>query len=178
MQQILVILLIFPNLSEKTKGARKKVGKLDIQFRDIKRQDIEKMVQMSAEVGYKIRYEKFSERINELIKNNNIAIIAAANEENKIVGWVQLEISNFIFSDKACNILGVFIDKNYRGNQIGRKLIEKAQEWARAKGCITFRISSDITRIDSHAFYKHMGFTHIKTEQIFGRRVEKGDQQD
>ncbi|MCL2706159.1 MAG: GNAT family N-acetyltransferase [Spirochaetaceae bacterium] len=151
---------------------------MDIQFRDIKKQDIEKMVQMSAEVGYKIRYEKFSERISELIKNSNIGVIAAANEENKIVGWVQLEISNFIFSDKACNILGVFIDKNYRGNQIGRKLIEKAQEWAREKGCISFKISSDITRIDSHAFYKHMGFKHIKTEQIFGRRVEKEDQQD
>ncbi|MCL2480939.1 MAG: GNAT family N-acetyltransferase [Spirochaetaceae bacterium] len=140
---------------------------MDIQFRNIKKQDIEKMVQMSAEVGYEVRYENFSERINELIKNSNIAIIVATNEENKIVGWIQLEISSFIFSDKTCNILGVFIDKNYRGNQIGRKLIVQAQEWAKEKGCLFFRICSDITRIDSHAFYKHMGFKHIKTEQIF-----------
>ena len=133
------------------------------------------MVQMSAEVGHEVRYENFSERINELTKNSNTEVIVAANEENKIVGWTQLEISNFIFSNKTCNILGVFIDKNYRGNQIGRQLIEKAQEWAKRKGCISYRICSDITRIDSHAFYKHMGFKPIKTEQIFSRGVEKGE---
>ena len=131
------------------------------------------MVQMSAEVGHEVRYENFSARINDLIKNDSLSIIVATNEKNKIIGWIQVEISNFIFSDRTCNILGVFIDKNYRGNKIGRKLIEEAQEWAKQKGCLIFRICSDISRIDSNAFYKHIGFTPIKTEQIFSRRIEK-----
>jgi len=148
---------------------------LDIQFRNIKKQDIETMVQMSAEVGYEVRYENFSERINEFLKNDSLSIIVATNEKDKIAGWIQLEISNFIFSNKTCNILGIFVDKNYRGNQIGRKLIEKAEEWAREKGCFVFRACSDITKIDSHAFFTHMGFNPIKTEQIFSRRIEKGE---
>ncbi len=133
---------------------------------------------MCVEIGYEVRYGSFSERINELIKNDRLAIIVAANEENKAVGWIQLELSNFIFSDKTCNILGVFIDKNYRGRQIGRKLIEKAEEWAKEKGCLVVKICSDITRIDSHAFYKHMGFKHIKTQQIFFRGINKREHEE
>jgi len=136
------------------------------------------MIQMSAEVGYEVRYEDFSERINELIKNKSLSIIAAANEKNKIVGWIQLEMNNFIFSDKSCNILGLFIDKNYRGRQIGRKLLEKAEEWAKEQNCKDLKICSDITRIDSHAFYTRMGFKHIKTEQIFFRKIEKSAQEE
>jgi GNAT superfamily N-acetyltransferase len=151
--------------------------KLDIQFRNIKKQDIEKMVQMSNEIGYEVRYEKFSERINELIKNDSLSIIVAANEENKIIGWIQIEICNFLFLDKTCNILGIFIDKNYRGNKIGRKLIEKAEIWAKEKECLVLKICSDITRIDSHAFYEHMGFKLVKTEQVFLRRVENSAQE-
>ena len=149
-------------------------GNLDIQFRNIKKQDIEAMVQMSAEIGYEVRYENFSEKINDLIKNSNILIIIAANEQDVAVGWIELEISNFIFSNKTCNILGLFIDKNYRGKKIGNRLIEKAEEWAKEKGYMNFRISSDMTRIDLHSFYKHIGFTPIKTEQVFLRKVDDG----
>ena len=146
---------------------------MDIQFRNIKKQDIETIVQMSAQFGYEIRYGNFTERINELIKNSSHAIIVATNAENKAVGWIQLEMSSFIFSDKTCIILAVFVDKNFRGNQIGKKLIEKAEIWAKEKGCMSFKICSDLTRIDLQAFYKHMGFELVKSEQVFFKRFKK-----
>lgn len=145
---------------------------MEILFRNIKKQDIENMVQMCAEIGYEMRYEALSERINDIIKNKNSIIIVAADEENKPAGWIQLEISNFIFSERSCNILGLFVGKEYRGRRIGKKLLSKAAEWAKENKCTGLEIYSDITRIDSHEFYRHLDFKHIKTQQTFFKSMK------
>ena len=148
---------------------------MDIQFRSIKKQDIENLIQMCAEIGYEVRYETLSAKINEIIKNKNSVILVAADEENKPAGWIQLEISNFIFSEKTCNILALFVDKKYRGRRIGKKLLSKAEEWAKENNCTGLEIYSDITRIDSHDFYRHLDFKHIKTQQTFFRSIKFRD---
>jgi len=145
---------------------------LEIQFRNIKKQDIENMLQMCAETGYETRYETLSAKVSDIIKNKNSVIIVAVDDENKPAGWIQLEVSNFIFSERTCNILGLFVDKKYRGRRIGKKLLEKAAEWAKANNCIGLEIYSDITRIDSHEFYKHLDFKHIKTQQNFYKSMK------
>lgn len=145
---------------------------MNIQFRNIKKQDIENMIQMCAEIGYEVRYETLSAKVNDIIRNKNSVIIVAADEENKPAGWVQLEISNFIFSEKTCNILALFVDKKFRGRRIGKKLLEKAAEWARENNCTGLEIYSDITRIDSHEFYRHLDFKHIKTQQAFYKNIK------
>lgn len=145
---------------------------MDIQFRSIKKQDIENIVHMCAESGYEVRYEILSARIKNLSENENSTVIVAIASENTPAGWIQLERDNFILSDNICNILALYVDNIYRGRQIGKYLIEEAEKWAKNKKCKSLKIHSDIIRVDSNRFYTHIGFKHMKTKQSFLKPIE------
>jgi GNAT superfamily N-acetyltransferase len=146
---------------------------VDINFREIKRQDIEELVNVCSEIGgYKLRYENLSERVKEILKSQDKTVILALNEDNTIIAWVQATVCNFILSEKCCDISGLFVVSNYRGRKIGKKLIEQVFEWGKKQNCTGLRISSEITRIDAHNFYKHLGFKHIKTNKSYFRSLD------
>lgn len=146
---------------------------MDIQFRSIKKQDTETLVQMFAESGYEVRYEILSTRIKALSENENSTIIVAVEGKNNTVGWIQVERDNFILSDNICNILALYVNNSYRGRQIGKHLIKEAEKWAKKKKCKSLKIHSDITRVDSNRFYIHIGFKHMKTRQVFLKTLDQ-----
>ncbi len=121
---------------------------------------------MCSDIGYDLRYENLSDRVRDILKTNDSSVIIAA-DNNEILGWVQVEVCYFILSEKCCNISGIFVDKKYRGRRIGKKLIEEAYKWGKQNNCTGINIHTDIARIDSHDFYKHLGFKHIKTNETY-----------
>lgn len=145
---------------------------MSIQFRSIKKQDIENIVYMCAESGHEVRYEILSARIKTLSENENSTVIVAVEGENSIAGWIQLERDNFILSDNICNILALYVGNIYRGRKIGKDLIVEGEKWAQQKKCTTLKIHSDITGVDSNRFYTHIGFKHLKTRQSFFKPLE------
>lgn len=147
---------------------------MDIEFRDIKRQDIEELVKLCSGIGgYNLRYESMSERVKEVMKSQNGTVIVAVDNVNSVIGWIQLELCTSILTNKCCKIYGLFVDSKYRGRKIGQMLLEKAKEWALSKECSGITILSDEKRIDSHNFYTHQGFTHTKNEETFHIDLEE-----
>ena len=141
---------------------------MNIEFRDIKKQDIEELVNLCSGIGgYNPRYENMSERVREVIKSQNGTVIIAADSTNSVAGWIQLEVCTSILAEKNCKIYGLFVDPKYRGRKIGKMLVEKAVEWGVERGCTGMTILSDQKRIDAHNFYLHLGFKHLKTEESF-----------
>ncbi len=147
---------------------------MDIEFRDIKRQDIEELVKLCSGIGgYNLRYENMSERVRDVMKSENGTVIVAVDPSNSVAGWIQLEVCASILTDKCCNISGLFVDPRYRGRKIGKMLIDKAREWGLERECTSLNILSDQKRIDAHNFYKHIGFKQIKTEETFHLELEE-----
>lgn len=56
-------------------------------------------------------------------------------------------------------IEGVHVDKNLRGNGIGKYLMEWAIDEARKKNCRFVQLTSNKKRVDAHRFYDRLGFT-------------------
>ena len=52
----------------------------------------------------------------------------------------------------------VVTDKDYRGQGLGRKVMEKAIEFAREKNCYKVILQSASFRKEAHQFYKNLGF--------------------
>ncbi len=101
---------------------------MDIEFRDIKRQDIEELVKLCSGIGgYNLRYESMSERVKEVMKSQNGTVIVAVDNVNSVIGWIQLELCTSILTNKCCKIYGLFVDSKYRGRKIGQMLLEKSK---------------------------------------------------
>lgn len=52
----------------------------------------------------------------------------------------------------------VVTDKEYRGQGLGRKVMEKAIEFARENNCYKIILQSASFRKEAHQFYKNLGF--------------------
>ena len=65
------------------------------------------------------------------------------------------------------NILGIVVDKNYRGKGYGKRLMEKIEEWAKENNCNGIRLTSNTNRKEAHLFYENMGYKSEKESKYF-----------
>jgi GNAT superfamily N-acetyltransferase len=63
----------------------------------------------------------------------------------------------------SSTLLGVVIDKKYRGKGYGKRLMEEMEEWAKENNCNGIRLTSK----EAHSFYKKMGYKSEKEGKYF-----------
>lgn len=81
-----------------------------------------------------------------------------AEENGKIVGLIAMVVCLAIgHPSRYAKINGLGALPEHRGKGIGRTLIEKAEEFAKANGATYLGLASGLQRETAHAFYEHMG---------------------
>lgn len=55
-------------------------------------------------------------------------------------------------------VLSLFVEKKYRGKQIGPMLIEEFENWARTKNCDQIKIEPYFNNVKAIKFYKREGY--------------------
>ena len=63
-------------------------------------------------------------------------------------------------------------DTRVRRQGVGRGLMTHVEEWARQQGCEVVRLTSSSTRAAAHRFYERIGYTNIKTQYSFAKRLD------
>jgi GNAT superfamily N-acetyltransferase len=63
------------------------------------------------------------------------------------------------------------VDARERGRGVGRRLVAAVEEWARARGLEQIAVRSNVTREESHPFYEHLGYTRVKTQHAYRKRL-------
>jgi GNAT superfamily N-acetyltransferase len=83
-----------------------------------------------------------------------------AESEGVVVGtWSLLVMDNLAHRGLPSAIVeNVVVDNSCRGRGLGRAMMRKAMEIARAKGCYKLALTSGQHRPDAHRFYDSLGF--------------------
>jgi len=107
-----------------------------------------------------------AEMIFEKINSNPDHVIVVAELDEKIVGTTTLLIEpKFIHGGGLVgHIEDVVIDKNFKGQKIGEKIMKYLLEFAKNRGC--YKTILDCTD-DVKPFYEKLGFKHIANELRF-----------
>ena len=100
---------------------------------------------------------------NEIEGNQNIkyfgAIENSAKEQNVVSTCYAVIIPNLTrLGGAICFVENVVTDKNYRKQGLGKKVMEKAIEFAREKKCYKVILESGAWRTEAHQFYRNLGF--------------------
>jgi len=140
----------------------------DITFRQATREDLPEIVRMLADDflgATRERYEnplpesyvKAFEEI-EADKNNEL-IVAEINGE--IIGTLQITFTSSISfqGGKRATVESVRVDAKYRGQGIGKQLMQWAINRAREENCLLLQLTTNSERSEAHRFYKNLGFT-------------------
>jgi ribosomal protein S18 acetylase RimI-like enzyme len=123
--------------------------------------DIDNMKQMRRMPGYGVGY------VGKLLRkiNSNEGVIYLAEHEGHIVGLIAVMVERQLTSDllewvpsKGGRILELFVQTQYRGQNIGKLLMKKGEEYLKEQGCNVLRIEVFEPNAKAHNFYRKLGY--------------------
>ena len=139
-------------------------------FRDINIADTLEVAEICKVVlGYDVDVENVKEQIEKLTNDKKQHIIIGYEDENtrKIIGFVHAQMYESFYSDLGLNILGLAVNPDFQGRGIGKKLMNKLEEYAVDNNISFIRLNSAMIREEAHKFYEHIGYTCDKVQKKF-----------
>ncbi len=138
-------------------------------------QDSEQVLSLMQDLavfeGYIDDFRVTQETIKEQINNSFYALIA--QEDKKFVGLLVYYFLPFTYDMTSwLFIKELYVDENCRGKQIGKKLMQKAEDICQKNGGsqMTWSVLSSNKRAQN--FYQSLGASHDKDWQIFSKSIK------
>ena len=139
-------------------------------FREINTADAPEVAEIcKSALGYDINVESVKRQIAKLTndKNQHIIIGYEDKETRKIIGFIHAQMYESFYSDLGLNILGLAVNPDFQGRGIGRKLMNKLEQYAVENRISFIRLNSAMKREEAHKFYEHIGYTCDKVQKRF-----------
>ncbi|HSI14471.1 MAG TPA: GNAT family N-acetyltransferase [Chthoniobacter sp.] len=109
-------------------------------------------------LGYPSTPEQMQRRLVEHAQSKLNAVFVAVAEA-QVVGLISFHCSPTFHVDSSLGrITSLVVDSGHRRSGIGQRLVEAAEEFARASGCARVEVTSGDHRADAHAFYEQLGY--------------------
>lgn len=101
-------------------------------------------------------------------------VIMVAQDGSDLVGMCALIFSQSTWSaSPVCELQDVLVTQSHRRSDVGRGLVQAAEELARSRGCSRLFLLAEYWNLDAHAFYRSLGLTE-KTCLYFERELRTG----
>jgi GNAT superfamily N-acetyltransferase len=136
-------------------------------LRDALIDDFKEIHTLSSQLGYDYPSNLLKNKLKKILTYKDHKIIVVEDDNNKVVGYVHGQIYELLYFDRMINILGIVVDKNYRGKGYGKRLMEKIEEWAKENNCNGIRLTSNANRKAAHLFYEKIGYKSEKEDKYF-----------
>ncbi|HEX2141025.1 MAG TPA: GNAT family N-acetyltransferase, partial [Candidatus Limnocylindria bacterium] len=114
---------------------------------------------LATQLGYPTDPTEMSERLAAVGANQLAAVFVAARPQDRPLGWIHVELKRSLASSGNALVAGLVVDEAARSAGIGRRLLDRAEAWAREHGCQTMQVASRRTRERAHRFYLREGYT-------------------
>jgi GNAT superfamily N-acetyltransferase len=132
--------------------------------------DCPRLAELAAQLGYPCTASEVRARLPGCLANAARSVLVA-ELEHRVVGWTSLEVIDRFYVPRYAEISGLVVDEECRGRGIGRMLMEKAESWARSKGCGLLRLKTNSIRKEAHRFYEHLGFEKSKEQFVYAKSM-------
>lgn len=130
----------------------------EVRIRDYKVSDIGRIAVLLGELGYPHTVDFFKRRF-EILDESDLDRVLVALQELDIVGLATLHFLPLPHLDgDLCRVVALVVASSARRKGVGAKLMARAEEIARQRGCVKMEITSGAHRTDAHAFYEAIGY--------------------
>ena len=146
-----------------------------ITFKEATESDIDDLVSLlsdlfTIEKDFNPDLSRQKAGLNLLVKNHATATIQVAkNASDQVIGMVtaQLVISTAQGAASAW-IEDMVVNINYRGQGIGKQLLQRTLDWAKRHGATRAQLLVDLENTEAFGYYEHLKW---ETTQLQARRV-------
>jgi aminoglycoside 6'-N-acetyltransferase I len=147
-----------------------------MQIRAIKAEDFESWQDLRLKLWADIPVEENREFFDGYLRGNEkLLIVVSEIEGGKIVGFLEASIrTDYVEgceTDWVGYIEGWFVEADYRRQNVGRKLVEFAENWARSKGCTEMASDCLLDNDVSLAAHLAIGYDEIERTIHFKKNL-------
>lgn len=128
--------------------------------------DAARIATLSTQLGYDMTAEKTTAALILLGQSSN-DVVYVATDSDKVIGWMRILYTTRLVCSPYCEVVALIIDEDYRGQGIGRSLIDFSKPWCKKKECSKIVVRSNVVRHGAHSFYTTLGFSGVKEQKIF-----------
>ncbi|MGB5169465.1 MAG: GNAT family N-acetyltransferase [Acidimicrobiia bacterium] len=139
------------------------------EIRSARSEDAPRVAQLAGDLGYTISSASVGTAIDRLQADEGAIFVA--DEGERVTGWIHVRRSHVIQTEPFAEVGGLVVDPQNRGDGIGRRLLETAEQWASANGLSVIRVRSNIVRSNAHLFYERRGYNVEKTSYTFTKNL-------
>jgi len=126
-----------------------------------------------TERGHGATPAEMSTRLSRVITDPAHAVIVAETADKKVVGSIHVALYRILEWDEAAQILGVIVAPSHQRRGLGRALTERAEQWARERGCTMVYLRTNALRTDATSFYASLGYLNDSTQFFFTKKLSR-----
>jgi GNAT superfamily N-acetyltransferase len=86
-----------------------------------------------------------------------------------VIGWVHVYVDKLLTVGPRAEIGGLVVDEGWRSRGVGAALMQRAERWARQKGCSRVVVRSNVLRSGAHVFYERCGYQLFKQQKVYSK---------
>ena len=132
--------------------------------------DAAEMTRLSEQLGYPMQPAEMTRRLGVLLPNER-HYIAVAVDAGRLLGWMHVEHRSSLEGGDRAELMGLVVDSSARRGGVGSRLVDAAEQWARARGLPALTVRSNAAREQSHPFYEALGYAREKTQHVYRKAL-------
>jgi GNAT superfamily N-acetyltransferase len=133
--------------------------------------DATRIAELSGVLGYPVEPRVLSVRLTHLLARDDDAVFVAVDGD-RVVGWIHGAEHELLEIGRLCEILGLVVDASTRRGGAGGALVAAVEQWAASRGLPQVSVRSNVVRVESHPFYERRGYTRVKTQHSYRKRLD------
>ena len=134
--------------------------------------DAPELARLLTVLGHPTSAEDVAARWEDRAAQGNNALVAA-DVHDRLLGAATLHRTMVLHRPAPVGrITALVVDDGLRGQGIGRALVSAAEEVLERAGCGMLEITSNVRRVEAHAFYERLGYERTSVrlaKQLRGR---------
>lgn len=135
--------------------------------------DSNELVALCGQLGYQTGESELVQRLSHILAEKSEKVFLAINSINQVLGWIHVFKATRLEVPVFAEIGGLVVDEEFRGKNIGKRLLNKAEDWAKSQSIGTMRIRSNMIRTEAHRFYLEQGYILEKQQQVFTKKLDE-----
>jgi GNAT superfamily N-acetyltransferase len=113
---------------------------------------------LMTQLGYPSTPAQIEPRLTRMLADPDYTAVVA-EDGSDVVGLVLVHLEHGLEYDAIYGrIMGLVIDERWRGQGLGKRLMQHMERWCREQGADRIVLTSANRRLDSHKFYDAIGY--------------------
>ncbi len=133
--------------------------------------DAPAIAELCGQLGYPSTPEQLAARLGRLLPQGGHAVFVAEAEDGRVCGFAHVFGYHVVESDPRAEVSGLVVDQAHRGQGVGKRLMQRVEDWARQQSYAVVSLRSNVVREQAHVFYQGLGYHCHKTQKSFRKEL-------